>query len=762
MGRLNWGNQNDGFTFVAPVDSYGARGRNGFGLADIQGNVAEWCLDVSDPRQAHEDLWTGSNTSDRVIRGASFISNLTHNWRSARRLFYPLDISRAFLGFRLVVGVDVTGGSSVASLPASVPKEAGILAPPETRVTTLTTNPKVGEVYTLPLGSNVTMELMGIPPGEFLLGSTKEEQEWANSDKRIKDVECEGEAPRKAAIKQGFWMARTEVTVGQWKQFIKETGYVTDAEKKGESLVPQVGGGSWVVKKGVSWRDPDFGVQAQDNHPVCCISWNDAMAFCEWLEAQEKRSGRLPANCSLRLPTEAEWEYACRAGTQTKFWWGESQRDGAGRLNLTGETDGGRFVTPVDNFGARGRNGFGLADMLGNVYEWCLDGGDPTRAHEDLWTGNSSGRALRGGSFRNPLNTNRCAHRHRVTADYSASCAGFRVMLGRALTGTKTMAPSASVTPTAKEAGILAPPETRVAALTTNPKVGEVYTLPLGSNVTMELMGIPPGEFMLGSTKEERTWAVQNGASADYLKPEGMQPRKARIKQAFWLGRTEVTVGQWKQFVAATRYQTDAERKGYVDGAPQKGQGWNRADGSSWRDPGFGSPQQDNHPVCCVSWNDAVAFCEWLTEQERKAGRLLATQVVRLPTEVEWEYACRAGTQTKFWWGESKEDGNGRLNWKGPEDGFEFVAPVDAFGSQGRNGFGLADMLGNMLEWCLDGYDETQAHEKLWIDNTGQRVLRCGGFRNDPAYCRCAYRFGRYPSRSAGDFGFRVAVAPVQ
>jgi formylglycine-generating enzyme required for sulfatase activity len=325
---------------------------------------------------------------------------------------------------------------------------------------------------------------------------------------------------------------------------------------------------------------------------------------------------------------------------------------------------------------------------------------------------------------------------------------------------TTTTSPSPTTAP--KEGGILAPVETRVAALTTNPKVGEVYTLALGSNVTMELMGIPPGEFLLGSTKEEQAWALVNGGKAQEVKREGEMPRKAAIKQGFWLGRTEVTVGQWKQFVAATRYQTDAERKGYVDGAPQKGQGWNRADGSSWRDPGFGSPQQDNHPVCCVSWNDAVAFCEWLTEQERKAGRLLAAQVVRLPTEVEWEYACRAGTQTKFWWGESKEDGNGRLNWKGPEDGFEFVAPVDAFGPQGRNGFGLADMLGNMLEWCLDGYDETQAHEKLWIDNTGQRVLRCGGFRNDPAYCRCAYRFGRYPSRTAGDFGFRVAVAPVQ
>jgi formylglycine-generating enzyme required for sulfatase activity len=198
---------------------------------------------------------------------------------------------------------------------------------------------------------------------------------------------------------------------------------------------------------------------------------------------------------------------------------------------------------------------------------------------------------------------------------------------------------------------------------------------------------------------------------------------------------------------------TDGEKKGASYG-PQ-----GTMIGKSWKDPNFGESPKDNDAVCCITWNDAVAFCEWLTERERKAGRLPAGLVVRLPAEAEWEYACRAGTQTTFWWGDSREDGKGRLNWAGKDDGYEFVAPVDSYGARGRNGLGLADMLGNVFEWCLDEFDATQAHEECYRGNSNARVVRGGSFSGGPAISRCAYRYrGLSPTDSNCFTGFRVAV----
>jgi len=285
-----------------------------------------------------------------------------------------------------------------------------------------------------------------------------------------------------------------------------------------------------------------------------------------------------------------------------------------------------------------------------------------------------------------------------------------------------------------------------------NAALGTICTNAVGA----EMVYIPPGEFMLGSTKEERAWIQATWSRA--VNNEGESPCQATIRNGFWMGRTEVTVGQWKQFITATGYKTEAEQKGYVDGARLQGQPEGRVDGLSWRNPGLGTTPQDNHPVTCVSWNDATAFCAWLTERERKEGRLPAGHVVRLPTEAEWEYACRAGTETKFWWGDAVEDGKGRLNWRGAEDGFEWVAPVDSFGKQGRNKFGLADMLGNVREWCLDNYDPKQAHEECYKGKSDGRVLRGGGFSYGPDGCRCASRHGGSASSSSFHGGFRVCA----
>ncbi|MBM4155696.1 MAG: hypothetical protein FJ221_11815 [Lentisphaerae bacterium] len=307
----------------------------------------------------------------------------------------------------------------------------------------------------------------------------------------------------------------------------------------------------------------------------------------------------------------------------------------------------------------------------------------------------------------------------------------------------------AAVAESAEEAGGAAP-----AAALKQP--GSVFTNAVGA----EMVAIPPGEFMLGSTKEEQAWARANGEEHQDAGQEGEHPRKTTIKQGFWMGRTEVTVGQWKQFVAATGYVTRHEKAGGAYSYDQGKRAWGDVKGASWKDPKFGLKIEDHHPVVVINWNGAVAFCEWLNEQEQKAGRVPPGFKVRLPTEAEWEYACRAGTQTKFWWGEAKEDGGNRVNWFGKGDGFEFFSPADSYGARGRNNFGLADMLGNVWELCLDEFDVTQAHGECYRGNPDARVIRGGAFYPSNVRFRSASRASFPPSSASSLSGFRVCLGP--
>ena len=193
----------------------------------------------------------------------------------------------------------------------------------------------------------------------------------------------------------------------------------------------------------------------------------------------------------------------------------------------------------------------------------------------------------------------------------------------------------------------------------------KIKWIDLGENVSLEMVYIPPGEFKMGSTPAEKAWAtgIEGGAQpgTDRESYEGEQPRPMRVKDAFWIGRTEVTVGQFKRFVEETGYVSDAEKPGGVTQvfdpewkisgiAPPHP--WIKMEGKSWKDPNFGFPLRDSYPVVCVSWNDGRAFCEWLTKREREAGKLPNGMEYRLPTEAEWAYSCRGGKEhTYFWWG---------------------------------------------------------------------------------------------------------------
>ncbi|TVS08568.1 MAG: formylglycine-generating enzyme family protein [Planctomycetaceae bacterium] len=294
------------------------------------------------------------------------------------------------------------------------------------------------------------------------------------------------------------------------------------------------------------------------------------------------------------------------------------------------------------------------------------------------------------------------------------------------------------------------------------------------NSVGMQLRLIPPGEVMMGSAEsaEELAKAFQEYGAPPASLFEDEHPRhRVRITRPFYLGVHEVTLGQFRQFVEETGYRTDAEKgTGGVKGAfgidPKTGKPGIFAE-YSWRNAGF--EQTDEHPVVNVSWNDAVEFCRWLSRKEGKT--------YRLPTEAEWEYACRAGTTTRHYHGDDPEDlaavdnvGDATFRAKFPhwdwtieaEDGYVFTSPVGKFEA---NAFGLYDMHGNVWEWCADWYDAKYYANSPVDDPPGPasgsyRVGRGGSWGHGAASCRSADRNWEGPVNRNGNLGFRLARTP--
>jgi formylglycine-generating enzyme required for sulfatase activity len=167
----------------------------------------------------------------------------------------------------------------------------------------------------------------------------------------------------------------------------------------------------------------------------------------------------------------------------------------------------------------------------------------------------------------------------------------------------------------------------------------------------------------------------------------------------------------------------------------------------TWRWPGF--DQTDDHPVVNVSWNDATAFCDWLSRQEG--------QEYRLPTEAEWEYACRAGTTTRFSFGDD-DTALGESAWYSANSGNQ-THPV---GEKRPNAFGLYDMHGNIWEWCSDWYSadyyrRSPADDPRGSEAAEDRVFRGGSWGVEPRLARTAYRGRGAPEYRCHFLGFRLA-----
>jgi formylglycine-generating enzyme len=278
-------------------------------------------------------------------------------------------------------------------------------------------------------------------------------------------------------------------------------------------------------------------------------------------------------------------------------------------------------------------------------------------------------------------------------------------------------------------------------------------TVDAGHGTTITFVLVPPGKFRMGSPTGEK------GHEANEVQHE------VTLTRPFYLAAHAVTRGQFRRFAEETGYATDAEsdRRG--------GFGWDTATGSlkqdpkyTWRSPSF--QQTDEHPVVTVSWNDAMKYAEWLGKKDG--------WVHRLPTEAEWEYACRAGTRTPFFFGSDENDmihfGNAAdasfrrvtgKNWGiRADDGYGFTAPAGRFRP---NGFGLYDMHGNVWQWCADGpreYSQMPVTDPTGSLGAGNRVLRGGSWYSDPPIARSAHRFWNPQDARFDDYGIRLVLDP--
>jgi formylglycine-generating enzyme required for sulfatase activity len=291
----------------------------------------------------------------------------------------------------------------------------------------------------------------------------------------------------------------------------------------------------------------------------------------------------------------------------------------------------------------------------------------------------------------------------------------------------------------------------------------------------MQFTRIPAGEFAMGSaeTAESLLAAGIEPTNRSYNGSQERPVHQVKITQPFYLGTCEVTKGEFATFVEQSGYQTEAERSGEGGRGYDVSRRITKADPQfNWRNTGF--EQTDEHPVVNVSWNDAVAFCEWLSRQE--PGR-----TYRLPTEAEWEYACRGETTTRYATGDLPNTLQGYANLQdasydlkfprtpgsareGPsfphDDGWPFTSPVGQFQP---NAYGLYDLHGNVWEWCSDWYSDTYYSQSPPEDPQGpesgtHKVARGGDWGSTARRARTPERYRGEITMSTSHFGFRVVM----
>jgi formylglycine-generating enzyme required for sulfatase activity len=451
-------------------------------------------------------------------------------------------------------------------------------------------------------------------------------------------------------------------------------------------------------------------------NPVEKVSWEDAVEFCRKLSAlpEEKAAGRV-----YRLPTEAEWEYACRAGATTRYsfgdvgsrqlsdyaWFGNNSGDRTIDAAQIWENDEDNYVTRIrvnncrsHRVGQKKPNPWGLHDMHGNVLEWCQDwyGTYPSGSVTNP-TGPSSGsnRVYRGGSWGSFARYCRSGSRSKNNPRDRVSSLGFRVALVESSDG-------GLLSKFEQTAGAFLESKAPDSAIQTRSMDTTIVKSPrdLQNSIGMDMKLIPAGEFTMGDFG-----------------------RQVTLTEPFYLGVYEVTQAQYERVMGTN---------------PSKFKG-------------------AKNPVEEVSWTKAVEFCRKLSAlpEEKAAGH-----VYRLPTDAEWEYACRAGTTTKYSFGDD-ENQLGAYAWCRENSG-RTTHPV---GQKKPNAWGLYDMHGNVWESCQDWYAAlviANATDPTGPSTGSARVGRGGGWNDISGNCRSAIRRRSTPGLLGSSHGFRVLRSSVK
>jgi formylglycine-generating enzyme required for sulfatase activity len=575
-------------------------------------------------------------------------------------------------------------------------------------------------------GARITQRLRWCPPGLFQMGSPEtEEGRW------------DDEGPRhEVAIGEGFWMFDTACTEALWEAV---TGKAPDP-RRGEAF------------------------------PVTNVSWEDAQSFLRQVNAAKP-------GLDLSLPSEAQWEYACRAGTDTPYNFGTA----ISRDQVCYESGA---PVPV---GSLPPNGWGLFEMHGNGYEWCTDlwhrSYDGAPADGSAWIGAGAGgaadRVLRGGSWFVGARDVRAAYRYGSDPAVRDDGIGFRcarVQAANQAGGAAQVAAPADPArrpgaergrpqgptsdATLHRVGVSAPmplpraggllirtdrEELRLGRLTKPGWASEIgrdgfglfadVALP-NADVIQRMRWIPPGRFLMGSPDGEEGRFEWEGPRHDVTLAEG-----------FWLFDTPCTQALWQSLMGEN---------------PSR----------------FKSPTR---PVEQVSFEDVRGFLD-------KLNGLVPDLGLTLPSEAQWEYACRAGTETATYAGDMRIVGENNapvldaIAWYGGNSGVGFDldnghdtsdwkekqydhtrAGTRSVAQKAANPWGLYDMLGNVYEWCgdhwHDSYRGAPTDGSAWIDpgSAANRVLRGGSWLDDARGVRAAYRSDGGPADRDGDIGFRCA-----